>query len=57
MGLAFLIVLLKIQALRKSSPAHDECARFWGRFFDGYTTLVGLLALAVLAVLAVHGGG
>jgi cytochrome d ubiquinol oxidase subunit I len=31
MGLAFLIVLLKIQALRKSSPAHDECARFWGR--------------------------
>jgi cytochrome d ubiquinol oxidase subunit I len=42
MGLAFLIVLLKIQALRKSSTAHDECARFWARIL-GINFAVGVV--------------
>jgi cytochrome d ubiquinol oxidase subunit I len=33
MGLAFLIALLKIQALKTNNPAYDTAARFWVRIF------------------------
>ncbi|HUR39269.1 MAG TPA: cytochrome ubiquinol oxidase subunit I [Planctomycetota bacterium] len=33
MGLAFLIALLKVQALRTKNPAYDTAARFWVRLF------------------------
>ncbi len=33
MGLAFLIALLKVQALRTKDPRYDTAARFWGRIF------------------------
>ena len=33
MGLAFLIALLKIQALRTKQPVYDTAARFWIRIF------------------------
>src|SRR3954471_17148018 len=33
MGLAFLIALLKVQALRTKNPLYDTAARFWVRLF------------------------
>src|SRR5215210_6250058 len=33
MGLAFLIALLKVQALRTRNPLYDTAARFWVRIF------------------------
>ncbi len=33
MGLAFLIALLKVQALRTKNSRYDTAARFWGRIF------------------------
>jgi cytochrome d ubiquinol oxidase subunit I len=33
MGLAFLIAILKVQALRTKDPRYDHAARFWTRIF------------------------
>lgn len=42
MGLALLIVLLKLQAFWKNSETHNECARFWARIF-GINFAVGVV--------------
>ena len=33
MGLALLLVILKIMALRTGNPHYDQCARFWAKIF------------------------
>src|SRR2546426_2362690 len=42
MGVALLIVLFKLVALRKNDPVYDDVARFWARIF-GINFAVGVV--------------
>src|SRR6516164_11700337 len=42
MGLALLIVIFKLLALRRSDPRYHDLARFWGRIF-GLNFAVGVV--------------